>query len=133
MFSNFLLVRFRKENGDLFVETTLWFLLSSLILHIYYTMIFKKLQNLTCCNYSARSDMPNLLLYHKFKKISNFRRSSRAPCGSCSSSSCSSFLKIFAAPAGAARSCFLQLSQNLTWGELCACTLDPRNLTRPKI
>jgi len=41
--------------------------------------------------------------------------------------------KIFAAPAGAARSCFLQLSQNLTQGELCARTLDPQNLTRFKI
>jgi hypothetical protein len=50
-------------------------LFPSLILHIYYNTILKKLQNLTRVEFAAPADMPNLLLYHKFVAFSNFDRS----------------------------------------------------------
>ena len=49
-------------------------LFPSLILHIYYSTILKKLQNLTRFKFAAPADMPNLLLYHKFVAFSNFDR-----------------------------------------------------------
>ena len=46
-----------------------------LILHIYYNINLRELQNLTRFEFAARTKVPNLLLYHKFAAFSNFDRS----------------------------------------------------------
>jgi hypothetical protein len=48
------------------------------LLYLYYTINLQLFQDLTAVKISARTQLPNLLLYHKFAAFSNFQRSRHA-------------------------------------------------------